>query len=111
VKNPEPPISAFTPAQLRQGVLSKALAALSVGRITGTEVARVEAGIEHGPRSAKGASQAHFRGRAALESTGRPMAARRRRAREPSIAGAVGTGSGQWVTSAAANIEERLTGW
>jgi hypothetical protein len=37
VKNPEPPISAYTPAQLRQEVLSKALAALSVGRITGTE--------------------------------------------------------------------------
>ncbi len=48
VKNPESPISAYTPTQLKREVLSKALSALSAGRITGTEATRVEAALSMG---------------------------------------------------------------
>ncbi|MFM0728977.1 hypothetical protein PQQ52_00525 [Paraburkholderia sediminicola] len=85
VKNPEPQISAFTPTQLKREVLSKALSALSAGHITGTEATRLEAALSMGLAPQKELLQpAHFRWRAALESTGRPMAACRRRTREPS---------------------------
>ncbi|MGF6998262.1 hypothetical protein [Paraburkholderia sp. GAS32] len=45
VKNPEPPISAYTPAQLRQAVLAKAMSALSAKRITGAEATAIEVAL------------------------------------------------------------------
>lgn len=45
VKNPEPPISAYTPAQLRQAVLAKAMSALSAKHITGAEATAIEVAL------------------------------------------------------------------
>ncbi|EUC21472.1 hypothetical protein [Paraburkholderia hospita] len=58
----EAPISTYTPAQLKKEVLSKALSALSAGRITGAEATRVEAALSMGVAPQKELLQRIFGG-------------------------------------------------
>ncbi|NPT60334.1 hypothetical protein [Paraburkholderia elongata] len=48
VKNPEPHITAFTPAQLKQEALAKAMSALSGKRISGIQATAIEVALNMG---------------------------------------------------------------
>lgn len=70
VKNPEPPISTYTPRQLKREVLAKAMSALSAKHITGAEATAIEAALSLGLAPQKELLQRIFGGEPLSKSLG-----------------------------------------